>query len=1157
MLRAYIGAVALASRLAAASELPWVSPSLVPKAADLEVTSNSSGIISCDALIEAGLGDRLLVATDAGYEPQVQSWYAANARLRPDCLVLPHSTEEVATALTALVKANNGGGDWHIAVRSGGHGFPGSNNIVNGVTIDLTMMNSSTYDPETKLAKVQPGGRWRNVYADLQEAGVVVTGGRDGDVGVGGFLLGGGNSFYTGRTGFGCDTVKNFEVVLANGTVVNANSTANSDLWRALKGGSSNYGIVTRYDMEALPTRDLFYEERIMSSNSSDTVIDVVVGFANQDQSFADNALFTFWIHNGSSIPETLVGTVYSAVPSMFSILDLSEGVGWLTESRNAGSTLTFRDDPKILQRTIELHEDLVERLNNLVGSKNFTTMVFFQPIPSYFATIGQQQGGNMLGLESLGGNAIMFTAGVAITSSDKDLAVAKAELAAFTAQVKEASKSLNGDLDFIYLNYAEANQDPLATYGAKNIQHMRDVAAKYDPDQVFQKRIPGGFKISRVTKCDRRSPCASCVTLNVVCRTSHRAVEKRQRVLLSSKYDEAVQDVSRQLGDVKEMLQTLLLSRSPGPNLTATSTDSTHHTPPPMIDEQVPTLSGASEGYISDPSFLSHAHLVEDTLGTNFTAPDFINVESLDLFSTASSRRLAQLLHNVDTGVNVTPDPIAPKSSQQHDPQLRDLPLPSMDLVLKVLRMSRSSKQRFFVDVPTFEEDEFIDLCRSVYFATDPISIWKWICVNVGLYYIFLGASEDDCESIGTTVDALRFHNSELKKNAETAMQSLRLCSEPSMESCRALILLGHRAIAWRLVAAAARACLDLGYHRLPENPENDLEFRQSTIFWHTYLWDKGLALTCGRTPVIHHYDVTNCYPVKSDYLRVMPGRVYGCLLDCSIVAGEIQQKLFSASALRAAQQTRIEYAKEFASRLLRIKEAVAAVHGDDPIWGKLFFAAGVLLDIKMYCLLTIVYRILPPRSAQPHPLQCSDECVDAARAALSRVVEAGNHILQKSPFGWTMFLNVVLSLVPFAPFIVLAGNAVATSSSADLTLLSSVLSVLGPPAADSLIARKVYDACHRLNRIATTLVSSSNEASWHLKGYQEQTPNVDLSYIGPADHSEIHNRALPDNFDYSFPMAQQDWDSAMTGFESELGSYDSRTLTNIMEPYIANTSW
>ncbi|KAL8691586.1 MAG: hypothetical protein Q9224_004145, partial [Gallowayella concinna] len=57
-------------------------------------------------------------------------------------------------------------------------------------------------------------------------------------------------SYFAPRYGFVCDQVVNFEVVLANGTAVNANSTANSDLWFALKGGSNNFGIVTRFDLK-------------------------------------------------------------------------------------------------------------------------------------------------------------------------------------------------------------------------------------------------------------------------------------------------------------------------------------------------------------------------------------------------------------------------------------------------------------------------------------------------------------------------------------------------------------------------------------------------------------------------------------------------------------------------------------------------------------------------------------------------------------------------------------------------------------------------------------------------------------------------------------------------------------------------------------------
>ncbi len=78
----------------------------------------------------------------------------------------------------------------------------------------------------------------------------MVSGGRLSPIGVPGLLLGGGISFYGNQYGFSCDNVINYEIVLADGSVTNANAKSNSDLFWALKGGSSNFGIVTRFDVQ-------------------------------------------------------------------------------------------------------------------------------------------------------------------------------------------------------------------------------------------------------------------------------------------------------------------------------------------------------------------------------------------------------------------------------------------------------------------------------------------------------------------------------------------------------------------------------------------------------------------------------------------------------------------------------------------------------------------------------------------------------------------------------------------------------------------------------------------------------------------------------------------------------------------------------------------
>ncbi|KAI0600387.1 hypothetical protein F4775DRAFT_545619 [Biscogniauxia sp. FL1348] len=673
----------------------------------------------------------------------------------------------------------------------------------------------------------------------------------------------------------------------------------------------------------------------------------------------------------------------------------------------------------------------------------------------------------------------------------------------------------------------------------------------------------------ARKTKCDRRSPCASCVTLNVTCRTTSRPSEKRQRVLLSTKYDEAMQDVSRQLSDVKEMLQALTLGKIPSPCPTGGSSEYAHHTPRSMIDEQVPSLSTVHEGFAGDSSFQSYAHRIKNALEATLTASELISVEALEAPTILPQHTLAEPLQGLGgtTDASTASGNAAPKPLPwSYDWGFGNMPLPPIDAVLSLLRLTKTAKQRFFVDVPLFDEAEFCNLCRDVYFATEPISLWTWISVDVGLYYLFFGVNEENCRWMGTTMEAMRSHGKMLKANAEAAMQSLRLCSEPSTESCRALALLatfyvkeGHSTIAWRLISGAARAALDLGLHRLPNNTNSEAIARKRSIFWYIYTWDTGLAMTCGRTPGIHYYDVTTCHPVSPEQRRDTPGRVYGAFVDYAIVSGEIQQKLFSASARQASQEVRTQRVREFAARLMAIQDTITYPNQEYPTPDEMFSAAAVALNIMMYSLLTIVYRILPPSSVQAHPLQCADECVDAARVALTKLVKAGEHMLQVSPVGWGFLLNLILSLVPFVSFIVLAGNAIATSSSADLALLSSVISVMAPAAANSPIARKMHDACERFGRIANRIVSSASGAAMGHKAYPEQVFNAGLPLGVAADGTTaaMPGHAHPVSFECGLPMAQHDWDCAMMGFEAELEGYDSRALTSIIEPYFANIGW
>lgn len=187
------------------------------------------------------------------YEVSVGSYYAAQQGvLAPTCIVQPDTVDEVALAIKTLTKPKGSREECPFAIRSGGHSsVPGASNIDGGITIDLTGLTEVSVSEDRSIVGVGVGNSWQDVYEVLDPQGLGVNGGRTGGVGVGGLTVGGGISWFSTRFGWTMDTVANFQVVLADGRIVNANDQENADLAWALRGGSNNFGVVTRVDLEA------------------------------------------------------------------------------------------------------------------------------------------------------------------------------------------------------------------------------------------------------------------------------------------------------------------------------------------------------------------------------------------------------------------------------------------------------------------------------------------------------------------------------------------------------------------------------------------------------------------------------------------------------------------------------------------------------------------------------------------------------------------------------------------------------------------------------------------------------------------------------------------------------------------------------------------
>lgn len=63
--------------------------------------------------------------------------------------------------------------------------------------------------------------------------------------------------------------------------------------------------------------------------------------------------------------------------------------------------------------------------------------------------------------------------------------------------EINNYAKSIQRDNEYIYLDYADKSQNPLRSYGSDNLRKLRRIAREYDPKEVFQTMVPGGFKLA------------------------------------------------------------------------------------------------------------------------------------------------------------------------------------------------------------------------------------------------------------------------------------------------------------------------------------------------------------------------------------------------------------------------------------------------------------------------------------------------------------------------------------------------------------------------------------------------------------------------------------------------------------------------------------
>lgn len=380
------------------------------------------------------LPDRVALQNSPAYElGNSNYWSARQTALKPACRVTPNSALDVSITLTTL-EINN----CQFALKSGGHAsFAGASNIGgSGVTIDLRNLDQIVVSKDRKQVAVGAGVLWSTLYKNLDVKHLSVVGGRSGDIGVGGLTLGGGISFFSGKYGWACDNVVNYQVracwdrsllfdlttstqvVLADGSVRNVNERSNPDLYFALRGGGNNFGIVTRFDLASFEQGKMWGGQVVHTGDKGVALYNALYNFninhekdpraavivATAFMSALNTSLYSVSLEHSEPLSNPPILDNFTSIPHLQSssrITNLTDLTLELNATQPPGLretfwTFTFRNDVQLMT---DIEAIFTSQLPSILNAPGLLPALVLQPLSTAITSHFTSRGGNALGI--------------------------------------------------------------------------------------------------------------------------------------------------------------------------------------------------------------------------------------------------------------------------------------------------------------------------------------------------------------------------------------------------------------------------------------------------------------------------------------------------------------------------------------------------------------------------------------------------------------------------------------------------------------------------------------------------------------------------------------------------------------------------------------
>src|SRR3954467_5557833 len=233
----------------------------------MNVISKDAISISAEELRERLTGDYVTPEDSSWHEARL-AWNLAVDQ-RPAAVVIPETVDDVVEVVR-YARANG----LRVAGQSTGHNaHPLAEGLDHTILVKTHRMRRVKVGPDARVARVESGTLWMDVTYPAGEHGLAPLAGSSPDVGVAGYVLGGGISWLGRKYGLAANNVVAIELINTEGDLVRASADENADLFWALRGGGGSFGIVTAIELRLFPVAELYAGWLIFPMERADEVL--------------------------------------------------------------------------------------------------------------------------------------------------------------------------------------------------------------------------------------------------------------------------------------------------------------------------------------------------------------------------------------------------------------------------------------------------------------------------------------------------------------------------------------------------------------------------------------------------------------------------------------------------------------------------------------------------------------------------------------------------------------------------------------------------------------------------------------------------------------------------------------------------------------------